>query len=246
METHRSLHSRPGGEPQSPVGSDRRRDGGAAPNGGRSGGRGRERGRDREPLDAAWLEGHALRYAARWETTRRGVAELLERKVRERCERTGESPEAVLARVPGIVEELVARRYVDDRRFATQLTERLRRQGRSRAQIQMQLRRKGVPDGLILEQLRERDGDGADAERDAELQAAWRLARRRRLGPHCPDPERRAALRERHLAALARQGFSREIAERVIDADGGQKGRQKGREKGDEENADKEVDRGCT
>lgn len=231
MESHRSS---PHGEPQSPAASDWRR--------------GRTRGRDREPLDAAWLEGHALRYAARWETTRRGVAELLERKIRERCERTGESPEAALARVPGIVDGLVERRYVDDRRFATQLVERLRRQGRSRAQIQMQLRRKGVPDGLILEQLRGRDGDGdgADAESEAELQAAWRLARRRRLGPHCPDPERRTVHRERHLAALARQGFSREIAERVIDADGGNGGsggQEDGRDDG--QAGDEEVDPGC-
>lgn len=247
METHRSS---PGGEPQSPAES----------------GRGRGRGRDREPLDAAWLEGHALRYAARWETTRRGVEELLERKIRERCERTGESPEAALARVPGIVEGLVDRRYVDDRRFAIQLVERLRRQGRSRAQIQMQLQRKGVPDAIILEWTRDEAKDGgrdeargeADSEpgaegaEGAELQAARRLARRRRLGPHCPDPERRAALRERHLAALARQGFSREIAELVIDGNGGNggnggQGGQGGNEGngGQGEDADEEIDPGC-
>ncbi len=204
METHRSSAATGGG-----CGRDRGHDTGGS------------RSRDREPLDAAWLEGHALRYAARWETTRRGVAELLGRKVRERCERTGESPEAALAQVPEVVEGLVARRYVDDRRFATQLALRLRRQGRSRAQIQMQMRRKGVPDDVILELTRERGGgDGRGDGDDAELQAAGRFARRRRLGPHCPDPERRAALRERHLAALGRQGFAREIAESVIDGDG--------------------------
>ena len=32
------------------------------------------------------------------------------------------------------------------------------------------------------------------------------------------DAERRSADRDRHLAVLARQGFSREIAHRVIDA----------------------------
>jgi len=179
-------------------------------------------------MDDHWLEQHALRYAARWETTRRGVAELLERKVRERCDRTGESPEDALPGIPEVVERLVARRYVDDRRFASQLFERLRRQGRSRAQIRMQLRRKGVPDAITLELTRD------EAEPEAELRAAWRLARRRRLGPYArepdrdpdrdpeseteTDPERRRARRERHLAVLARQGFSLEIACRVVDA----------------------------
>ena len=173
----------------------------------------RHRRGDAEPMDSAWLERRAVEYAARWESTRHGVAEILERKIQQRCDRTGERPEQALALIPEIVEALAARGYVDDRRFATQLFERLRRQGRSRAQIRIRLHRKGVPDSITLELTREEDDP------EAELRAAWRLARRRCLGPHCPDPERRAASRERHLAALARQGFSREIAYRVIDAE---------------------------
>ena len=188
MEPHRST---PGSSPRRPA---------------------RGRRGDDEPLDAAWLERRAVEYVARWESTRRGVAEILERKVRQRCDRTGEDAEEILALVPGIVERLAERDYVNDHRFATQSFERLRRQGRSRAQIRLHLGRKGVPDSITLELTRDDDPD-------AELEAAWRVARRRRLGPHCPDPERRVAQRERHLAALARQGFSREIAHRVIDAE---------------------------
>jgi regulatory protein len=163
-------------------------------------------------MDSDWMERQALQYAARWESTRHMVAELLDRKIRQRCDRTGEDSEEALALIPGIVEGLAARDYVDDRRFATQTFDRLRRQGRSRAQIRIHLHRKGVPDSIVLELTRDDDPD-------AELKAAWRVARRRRLGPHCPDPERRAAHRERHLAILARQGFSRDIAYEVIDAE---------------------------
>jgi regulatory protein len=167
---------------------------------------------DTEPLDAAWLERKAIEYAARWESTRQGVAELLERKIREHCDRTNEAPEAALALIPEVVERLAARGYVNDHRAATHFFERLRRQGRSSAQISAFLLRKGVTESMLLELTRDEDPE-------AELHAAWRTARRRSLGPHCTDPDRRAAQRDRHIAMLARQGFSREIVFRVIDAE---------------------------
>jgi len=54
---------------------------------------------------------------------------------------------------------------------------------------------------------------------DEDLEAAWRTAKKRRLGPYCRDPAERSERRERHLGVLARKGFSREIAYRVVDAD---------------------------
>ena len=50
-----------------------------------------------------------------------------------------------------------------------------------------------------------------------ELEAAAALARRRRLGPYASEEKRRDA-RQKHLASLARNGFSFDIARRVIDA----------------------------
>ncbi len=172
--------------------------------------RGAARGDDR-PLDQDWLEKRALPYRARGESTERGVTELLERKVRRRCERTGESPEPALELVPELVSRLAARGFVDDRRFATGALDRLRRQGRSRAQIRGRLRAKGIDSTLLDELL-------GDEEAGDELRAGWRLARRRRLGPYCPDPEQRRERRRAHLAVLGRQGFDFETARRIIDA----------------------------
>jgi regulatory protein len=53
----------------------------------------------------------------------------------------------------------------------------------------------------------------------SELRAAWKIARKRRLGPHARSPEQRAADRDRHLGILARQGFTSDIAYQVIDAE---------------------------
>jgi SOS response regulatory protein OraA/RecX len=161
-------------------------------------------------MDAVWLERSALRYVARWESTRQGVALLLERKVRQRCDRTAERCEPALALIPEIVERLQVLDYINDLRFATMGLERLRRRGRSRAQIHAYMQKHGVPDSITDEVL-QTDAPGA------ERQAASRLASQRRLGPYCPDPVAREANRDQHLAALARRGFSRESALRVID-----------------------------
>ena len=174
------------------------------------------RRRDAAPLDGAWLETEAIRHLARWESTRLGLRQILERRVAARCERTGESESDALAEIPAVLDRLIARGYLDDRRFAEQLVDRARRQGRSDRQIRARLDAKGVEADVADSVLRARD---RELDLDEELEAAWKTARKRRLGPFCTDPARRTENRQRHLAVLARQGFSREIAYRVIDAD---------------------------
>ena len=94
--------------------------------------------------------------------------------------------------------------------------------------IAARLREKGVAVATIeraLETLGESSGD-------VELAAAVNLARRRRLGPYRPETHAKgrakadrsnrkpvASEREKALAALARAGFSYDVARRVIDAD---------------------------
>jgi len=168
------------------------------------------------PLDAQWLEREAARYLAQGETSERRVAETLERRLRRRCERSGEDPEGILDAIPSVIRQLVTRGYVDDRRYAEQLMGRLQRQGRSWARIRAQLSAKGVAADLVdeIERDRNAESDGPGE----EIEAAWLTARKRKLGPYSPDPALREQQRERHLGVLARQGFSEEVATAVIDA----------------------------
>jgi regulatory protein len=183
--------------------------------------------RDALPLDAAWLEQEAIRYLAQWEATRLGLRDVLERRLRGRCERTGEDPQTIRPSIPDVVDRLTERGSVDDRRFAEQRITRGRREGRSSAQIHAQLQAKGVDATVVAEvesslrAERHAAGDAGDCESaiDEDLEAAWRTARKRRIGPYCTDPAERSARRQRHLGILARQGFSSEIAHHVVDAD---------------------------
>ena len=100
--------------------------------------------RDALPLDAKWLGQEAVRSLARSDQSRRRLIETLERKLDERCARTEEDAGPVRDAIPGIVDALVDRGYVDDHRLATHLFERGRAAGRSRAQIERQLFAKGI------------------------------------------------------------------------------------------------------
>ena len=63
-----------------------------------------------------------------------------------------------------------------------------------------------------------RDDGGGFTHAD-EVEAAFRVARKKKLGPFCPDPDKRIAERQRHLGFLARRGFSSDVAHHVIDAE---------------------------
>jgi len=108
--------------------------------------------------------------------------------------------------------------FLDDARFAASKARAYARRALPLAEIRRRLMRDGVPDAqadAALAQLTEDE----DAPRDPDLAAAIAFARRRRLGPYA-DPAARQDLRMRHLAALARRGFSSRIATTVIDHDG--------------------------
>jgi regulatory protein len=106
----------------------------------------------------------------------------------------------------------VASRLLDDARFAEGRAASLARRGLPRGRIAQRLKVVGVEVDDIERALGSLDEAGEN-----DLKAATIFAKRKRLGPFA-DPARRAAARMKHLAALARAGFSGELARRVVDA----------------------------
>jgi regulatory protein len=171
------------------------------------------RSRSRGPLTKAYLERAALHYLERYDSSVEGLRRVLLRRVdkaarEERCDR-----EEATVWVEEVLRRAVSAGLVDDRRFAEGRAASLRRRGESARRIALKLRDKGVDGDLIAAALAEEDGEDDDA---AEFAAACRFARRRRLGPmrEAGDREDR---RDRDLAALARAGFSLDVARRVLD-----------------------------
>ncbi|HLV66733.1 MAG TPA: RecX family transcriptional regulator [Polyangiaceae bacterium] len=164
---------------------------------------------ERVPVTEAALSAAALRYLDRYDAPREKLVRHLERWIRTRGE------PADPARARPLIEALVARYtasgILDEDRLADTSLERLRSRGSSRLAVRAKLAARGVEAGAIDRALEREKAE----EPEAELEAARAFSRRRRLGPHRPESER-AENRRRDLAALARAGFSFDIARRVL------------------------------
>ncbi|MCF3947944.1 regulatory protein RecX [Acidiphilium iwatense] len=169
------------------------------------------------PPDAARLREAALAHLARFAATEAGLARVLGRRV-DRWVRAAESaglaPDSIAqarrdgrAAIPLVIAALRDLGALNDTTFAESRARRLAREGHSRRAALVHLAMKGVDQDIAAEALPE------SPERD--LAAACTYLRRRRLPPFAGGE----ALRMKALAALARGGFDRDIAERALALD---------------------------
>jgi len=164
------------------------------------------------PLTAASLERAALDYLERFASSAADLRRVLLRRVKRAAERDGSDARAGAALVEAVVARLTRAGLVDDARYAEAKAASLHRRGASRRMIAGQLARHGIDRDRVAAALAGLAPAGVG---DPDLAAACALARRRRLGPY-RAPEERASRRDKDLAALARHGFSLEIARRVL------------------------------
>jgi regulatory protein len=121
--------------------------------------------------------------------------------------------------VEEVLESLVRAGGLNDRQFALNKAQALRRKGKTPGRIRAALQAKGVPRELIDQAVADSAGPGDE---DNALDAALAYVRRRRLGPCRPedrqktDPQEKRRQDQRDLAALARAGFSFDIARRAL------------------------------
>jgi len=151
----------------------------------------------------------ALHYLQRYASSEANLRNVLDRKVLKACRSLDKDPAEFSDLIETVVQKCVRTGLVNDRTFAETKTASLRRRGTSSRGIEAKLASKGVDRDTIrtvLEQDEQSDEEAANA-----------FARRRRLGPFRPGPERESR-REKDLAAMCRAGFSFEVARRVINA----------------------------
>ncbi len=153
----------------------------------------------------------ALAHLARYGTTRQGLVRVLDRRVARWARAVPDAdPEIIRAARQAarlVADRLVAAGAVNDAAFAESRARTLARTGRSRRAIAAHLAARGV-DGDVTQAVLPQDAA-------ADQSAAIAFARRRRIGPFRSTEADRA----RELGMLARAGFSRDIAEAVLDMD---------------------------
>ena len=122
--------------------------------------------------------------------------------------------------VEEVLESLVRAGGLNDQKFALSKAQALRRKGKTAGRIRAALMAKGVPRELIDQAVMDSAGPGDE---DSAFEAALAYVRRRRLGHFRPkerrklDPLERRKQEQKDLAALARAGFSFDIARRALE-----------------------------
>lgn len=161
-----------------------------------------------------YLERAGLYYLQRFAASSERVRRLLLQKVRKSAEVHGTDPQEGGLVVERLVQRFIELGLIRDRDLALSRAERLHEKGASRRVIEAKLRTMGLNEddiAVAIQQVQTR------SEGDSELEAAWSLARRKRIGPF-RDAASRLEKRNRDLAVMARGGFSYQIAHRIIDA----------------------------
>lgn len=169
------------------------------------------------------LEAAAGRYMQRFWGPSAALRRVLNRRVTAAATWYGEDPAEGQAMVEALVTRWVEAGVLDDGLVASERARLMHERGLPLRAISQRLRHKGLAEPHVeaaLDSIRQSAQDpGEGVEVDADVVAGLAYARRRRLGPHRPA-ETRAARRQKDLAAMARAGFSYDIARRVIDAPG--------------------------
>ncbi len=181
-----------------------------APHAGDRGKRGR---REPKKATARHLENVALWYLQRFAASAESLRRVLMRRVERSARAHGTDPEDGAALVEDIVARFRASSLIDDRLYAESRARSLHRRGVPARGIAARLRAKGVGAADIDAALAALAVDTPEP----ELAAALAYARRRRIGPYRTAADREE-MRERDLAALARQGFDYDTARRLVEA----------------------------
>ncbi|MBI1272955.1 MAG: RecX family transcriptional regulator [Alphaproteobacteria bacterium] len=177
----------------------------------------------------AYLHNAALHYLGRYAASRAGLKKILMNKLRRAAMRdpafaADKTLIASLEReIDALIEKFAAQGILNDTAFAEMKVAGLRRAGASARAIKQKLQLKGIDrdTGAAALLAHDEDGDTAGGE-EAELAAAMRYARRRKLGPYragAPAPEQMRERQRKDIATLARAGFSLDIAKQIVGGD---------------------------
>jgi regulatory protein len=161
-----------------------------------------------DPIEIALVDRWALDYLARYASSAENLRRVLVRRIRRRSRDDVEAVQRATPIIDTVIERLRRSGLLDDEAYAAQHAQALHRRGASLLRISARLAAKGVPGAAATDALTAL----RNVTRDPDLAAACIFARRRRLGPYRdggPD-------HGRDLAAFARAGFARRVAEAVL------------------------------
>jgi len=174
-------------------------------------------------LSERYLDNSSLGYLQRFPSSINHFRDVMHQKIKRSCRHhTDQDPAPFMAYVEKLVERYTTLGLLDDTLYAKALVNSLRRRGASKRQIEQKTGQKGLDDDTLKHAIEQADEE-FETETDAEIHAALRLAKRKRLGPFARPGTRPAdddgthADHNRALAAMGRAGFSYNISKKVLE-----------------------------
>jgi regulatory protein len=166
-------------------------------------------------LRPADLQDAALYYLGRYAASTARLRQVLTRRIRRSALAHDLPPEPLLEELEQVIARLLRSGILNDRQFAEAKARSLNRRGGSRRQIAAKLAEAGVTQATAAAAMIQLAEDVPEP----EVAAAFAYAKRRRLGKHRAVPDASPERRRRDLAAMARAGFSFDLARRALDGE---------------------------
>ncbi|TNE28384.1 MAG: RecX family transcriptional regulator [Alphaproteobacteria bacterium] len=168
-----------------------------------------------------YLDNVAAYYLARYASSSVNLKRVLMRRAVRSCAYHETPLEDAEEMIDALVERYCQAGFLNDENYALNLARSLRAKGKSARLILRKMYEKGIAEELAQQSLKATDDtllETAETLEDAEDIAAWRFARRRKLGPFRAAADR-SDYREKDLGSLARAGFSYGTARNILDRD---------------------------
>jgi regulatory protein len=170
-----------------------------------------------------YLMNYATWYLERFTASRARLEKLMRGKIRLSIAEYDTDPQEAEDWMKSVLNTCETAGFLNDQAYALGRARSMLRKGKAIRVIGADLNARGIASNLVdqtITDLRDEADDVAHNDMrgtDPNLAAAAAYARRRRLGPF-RHPDQREEKHDKDLAALARQGFSYDIATRIIDS----------------------------
>ncbi len=165
-------------------------------------------------ITATYLHNAGLYYLQRFAASTAQFQRVMQRKIDKSCRAHPEqNREECLQWLGDVIAVFQRSGLLNDDVYAAGAIRSLRLRGLSTRAIEAKMALKGVSADLVKKTLQDIDGL---QEHDANLIAALKQARKKRIGPYLPPDKDAQELQDKHLAALARAGFDFETAHKIL------------------------------
>lgn len=163
-------------------------------------------------ITGKYLYNAGLAYLQRFPSSTAHFQAVMGRRIDRSCRHHPDLERgACQALLDEVTKQFAAMGYLNDDLYLKGMITSLRGRGLSRTAIVMKLRQKGMNEDSVREALKAYDEEN-DLNDD---QAALRLCRRKKIGPYALNPPDDGQ-KQKWLAALARAGFSYEVASKAL------------------------------